>query len=72
MARGSREVVASLLRPAEHSWRLGGHPRLGIPNQTARRLMYGYLRDGNRDVGLFSVSHYRCANLMRDMAYRGA
>ena len=34
--------------------------------------MYGYLRDGYRDVGLFSVSHYRFANLMRDMAYRGA
>ena len=34
--------------------------------------MYGYLRDGYRDVGVFSVSHHRFANLMRDMAYRGA
>ncbi len=25
--------------------------RLAIPNQTVRRLMYGYLRDGYRDVG---------------------
>ena len=49
-----------------------GAPRLGIPNQTVRRLMYGYLRDGWRDVGVFSVSHHRFANLMRDMAYRGA
>ena len=49
-----------------------GAPRLGIPNQTVRRLMYGYLRDGYRDVGVFSVSHYRFAGLMRDMAYRGA
>ena len=49
-----------------------GAPRLGIPNQTVRQLMYGYLRDGYRDVGLFSVSHYRFASLMRDMAYRGA
>ena len=32
-----------------------GMPRLGIPNQTVRRLMYGYLRDGCRDVGVFSV-----------------
>ena len=25
--------------------------RLAVPNQTVRRLMYGYLRDGYRDVG---------------------
>ena len=34
--------------------------------------MYGYLRDGYRDVGVFSVSHHRFANLMREMACRGA
>ena len=34
--------------------------------------MYGYLRDAYRDVGVFSVSHYHFAGLMRDMAYRGA
>ena len=28
-----------------------GVPRLGIPNQTVRRLMYGYLRDAYNDVG---------------------
>ena len=33
-----------------------GVPRLGIPNQTVRRLMYGYLRDAYRDVGTFSLS----------------
>ena len=32
-----------------------GVPRLGIPNQTVKRLMYGYLRDGFRDVEVFSV-----------------
>ena len=37
-----------------------------------RRLLYGYLRDGYRDVGVFSVSHYAFSNLMRRMAYRGA
>ena len=30
-----------------------GRLRLGIPNQTVRRLMYGYLRDAYRDVGVF-------------------
>ena len=49
-----------------------GTTRLGIPNQTVRRLLYGYLRDGYRDVGVFSVSHYRFSNLVRHMAYRGA
>ena len=49
-----------------------GVTRLGIPNQTVRRLMYGYLRDGYRDVGVFSVSHHRFSNLVRHMAYRGA
>ena len=49
-----------------------GRTRLGIPNQTVRRLMYGYLRDGYRDVGVFSVSHYRFSGLVVDMAYRGA
>ncbi len=49
-----------------------GRTRLGIPNQTVRRLLYGHLRDGYRDVEVFSVSHYRFSNLMVDMAYRGA
>ena len=31
-----------------------GVPRMGIPNQTVRRLMYGYLRDAYDDVGVFS------------------
>ena len=49
-----------------------GVTRLGIPNQTARRLLYGYLRDGYRDVGVFSISHHRFSGLVVDMAYRGA
>ena len=47
-------------------------PRLGIPNQTVRRLMYGYLRDGYRDVGVFSVDLYAFGRLLHEMAYRGA
>ena len=39
-----RPASSALLRTAEH-------PRGGIPNQTVKRLTYGYLRDGYRDVG---------------------
>ena len=49
-----------------------GHPRLGIPNQTVRRLMYGYLRDAYRDVGVFSVDHLMFENLTWAMARDGA
>ena len=47
-------------------------PRLAIPNQTVRRLMYGYLRDGYRDVGVFSVDLFTFERLVHEMAYRGA
>ena len=47
-------------------------PRLGIPNQTVRRLMYGYLRDGYRSVDVFSVDLYAFGRLLHEMAYRGA
>ena len=49
----------------------GGAVRLGIPNQTVWRLMYGYLRRAYRDVGVFSVSHYHFSRLVRAMAYKG-
>ena len=48
-----------------------GVPRLGIPNQTVKRLMYGYLRDGYDDVGVFSVDGYSFSRLVRTMAYDG-
>ena len=48
-----------------------GVPRLAIPNQTVKRLMYGYLRDGYRDVGVFSVNLFRFEQLMMGMANRG-
>ena len=47
-------------------------PRLAIPNQTVRRLMYSYLRDGYRDVGVFSVDLFTFERLVHEMAYRGA
>ena len=50
----------------------GDTPRLGIPNQTVRRLMYGYLRDAWRDVDVFSVDAYDFSRLVRAMAYEGS
>ena len=47
-------------------------PRLAIPNQTVCRLMYGYLRDGYRDVGVFSVDLHSFGRLVHEMAFRGA
>ena len=48
-----------------------GVPRLGIPNQTVKRLMYGYLRDAYRDVGVFAVNLFRFGQLMNRMANEG-
>ena len=48
-----------------------GVPRLGIPNQTVKRLLYGYLRDGYDDVRVFSLDGYRFSGLVRQMAYDG-
>ena len=49
-----------------------GMPQLGIPNQTVKRLMYGYLRDAYDDVGVFSVDVYTFFRLAQEMAYDGA
>ena len=48
-----------------------GMPRLAIPNQTVKQLMYGYLRDGYRDVEVFRVDMYRFEQLMLRMANEG-
>ena len=50
---------------------VGGVPRLGIPNQTVRRLLYGYLRDAYRDVEVFSVNLFTFERLLRRMANEG-
>ena len=49
-----------------------GVPRLAIPNQTVKRLMYGFLRDGYRDVEVFSANLFRFEQLMMRMATEGA
>ncbi len=48
-----------------------GMPRLAIPNQTVKQLMYGYLRDGYRDVEAFRVDLFRFEQLMLRMANQG-
>ena len=48
-----------------------GMPRLAIPNQTVKQLMYGYLRDGYRDVNVFKVDMFRFEQLMVRMANHG-
>ena len=49
----------------------GVMPTLAIPNQTVKRLMYGYLRDGYKDVGVFRVNLFRFEQLMLRMANEG-
>ena len=51
---------------------VGGVPRLAIPNQTVRRLLYSYLREGYRDVEVFSVDLLTFDRLLRAMANDGA
>ena len=48
-----------------------GAPRLAIPNQTVKRLLYGYLRDGYRDVEVFSLNLFRLEQLLMRMANDG-
>ena len=45
---------------------------LDIPNQTVRRLLYGFLRDAYRDMGLFALDAHRLLPLLRRMATEGA
>ena len=49
-----------------------GIPRLGIPNQSVKQLMYGYLRDAWRDSEAFTVDLYALERMMYAMACRGA
>ncbi len=44
---------------------------LNIPNETIRKLFYGYLRKGYEDTGKFRLDVYKFSNLMRKMAYEG-
>ncbi len=48
-----------------------GVPRLAIPNQTVRRLMYSYLREAYRETGVFSLDLVEFDRLTRRMALAG-
>ena len=48
-----------------------GRSRFGVPNQTVRQLMYGYLRDAYRDVGVFSMDLLAFEDLIWAMARDG-
>ena len=48
-----------------------GVPRLAIPNQTVKRLMYGFLRDGYKDVDVFRINLFRFEQLLMAMANEG-
>ena len=48
-----------------------GRPVLAIPNQTVRRLLYGFLRDAYHDVGTFAVDLFAFDQLMSAMANAG-
>ena len=50
---------------------VAGVPRLGIPNQTVRRLMYSYLREAYEEVGVFSLNLVEFDRLTRRMALAG-
>ena len=49
-----------------------GRPRLGIPNQTVKRLLFGHLREAFEDVGAFTADVYTLERRIHEMAYRGA
>ena len=49
-----------------------GRPRLGIPNQTVKRLLYGHLREAFEDIGVFTTDFYALERHIHEMAYRGA
>ena len=49
-----------------------GRPRLGIPNQTVKRLLFGHLREAFEDIGAFTADLYALEQRIHEMAYRGA
>ena len=48
-----------------------GRPRLGIPNQTVKRLLFGHLREAFEDIGAFTADLYALEQRIHEMAYRG-
>jgi len=46
-------------------------PVLQIPNETARRLYYDYIKEAYQETDIFSMDWYRYGRLMHSMAYKG-
>jgi hypothetical protein len=44
---------------------------LTIPNETIRRLFYGYIREGYDEIGVFSIDMHAYHQLMKTMAVKG-
>jgi hypothetical protein len=44
---------------------------LKIPNQTIMNLMYGYIRSGFEDVGIFKIDMWELSDMITDMAFDG-
>ncbi len=48
-----------------------GMPYFEIPNETIRKMMFGYIRDSFNDVGAFGVDVYELKRRFQAMAYDG-
>jgi len=48
-----------------------GEFTLTIPNETIRRLYYGYIQEGYEETDVFSIDLYTYSRLMKEMAVRG-
>lgn len=46
-------------------------PVLQVPNETARRLYYDYIKEAYQETDIFSMDWYIYSRLMHDMAYQG-
>jgi hypothetical protein len=50
---------------------VGEEPILKIPNETARRLYYDYIKEAYEETDTFSMDWYVYGRLMHEMAYQG-
>jgi len=48
-----------------------GKPYFSIPNNTIRQLMYSYIREAYKNVGVFKVDVFKLDNIISHMAYSG-
>ena len=63
--RGNLLAMLQCLGLLSHRGTVEGLPRFATPNQTARHLMHGILRDAYDEAGALSVDIDNCTNLAR-------